>query len=119
MVNLTEGATLLSAHAISNADRLIAVVTNSGYLLIFPSDELPTLSKGKGNKLITLKAGEHVVAVSSLCEDDALIIHTAKRTLTLKPTDWISYQGKRAARGATLPKGFMTVINLQKSTPTS
>lgn len=113
VVNLTDDAILLPLYTISDTDRLIAVATSSGYLLIFSIDELPTLSKGKGNKLISLKTGESVVAVCALSDNDSLIIHANKRKLILKPSDWIYYQGKRAARGGLIDKG-KKITDLQK-----
>lgn len=94
------------------SDTLVAVATNAGYLLIFGIDELPTLAKGKGNKLITLKDGESVTATATLSPQDTLAIHTGKRTLNLKPADIQSYLGKRASRGAKLPKGFWNVLRI-------
>lgn len=90
----------------------IAVATDGGYLLIFGRDELPTLTKGKGNKLIHLKQDEAVVSVVALGQSDTLIIHTNKRKLTLTPSDWAVYQAKRASRGTMLPKGFGHVVQL-------
>lgn len=111
VVNLDSTASLLPLASVADNTH-IAVVSSGGHLLIFARDELPVLVKGKGNKLISLKDNETVVAVCGLGQTDNLIIHTNKRKLTLKPSDWINYQGKRAGRGGVLPKGFMTVIKL-------
>ncbi|MDO4897240.1 MAG: DNA topoisomerase IV subunit A [Moraxella sp.] len=110
IVNLDENATLLPfspAHG-----TYVAVVSSGGHLLIFNRDELPVLAKGKGNKLMSLKDKETLVAVCALADTDNLVIHTAKRTLTLKPADWANYQGKRAGRGGALPKGFLSVVGI-------
>lgn len=111
IVNLGETASLLSAYPVLD-ETCIAVVSSVGNLLIFNRDELPVLAKGKGNKLMNLKEKETVVAVVALSNNDNLTIHTAKRTLTLKPADWANYQGKRAGRGGALPKGFTSVVRL-------
>lgn len=111
VVNLDDKATLLPVALLADSTH-IAVATSGGQLLVFGRDELPTLNKGKGNKLIHLKDDETMVAVCGLSATDHLIIHTAKRTLTLKPSDWANHQGKRASRGSALPKGFMTVAKL-------
>ncbi|MBE9589852.1 DNA topoisomerase IV subunit A [Moraxella sp. K127] len=110
VVNLGE-ATLLPFAPVDNATH-IAVVSSGGNLLIFNRDELPVLAKGKGNKLMSLKDNETLVAVCALADTDNLIIRTNKRTLTLKPADWASYQGKRAGRGGALPKGFLSVVGI-------
>ncbi|MDO4450827.1 MAG: DNA topoisomerase IV subunit A [Moraxella sp.] len=113
VVNLTDDANLLPVSQLSDETK-IAVVSSVGNLLIFNRDELPVLAKGKGNKLMNLKEKETVAAVVGLSDNDNLSVHTAKRTLTLKPTDWASYQGKRAGRGRELPKGFLSVVKLSK-----
>lgn len=111
VVNLDVGANLLPLASVTSSTH-IAVVSSGGHLLIFDRNELPVLAKGKGNKLIHLKDSESVVAVCGLSDNDDLVIHTAKRKLTLKPSDWVNYRGKRAGRGGVLPKGFMTVAKL-------
>lgn len=104
-------AHLLAFVAVGSATH-IAVVSSGGNLLVFDRDELPILAKGKGNKLMNLKDNETLVAVSALTDTDNLIIHTNKRTLTLKPNDWANYKGKRSGRGRTLPKGFLNVVGM-------
>lgn len=114
-INLN-GGTLLPIALIDEKDTLVAVSSSDGKLLIFPSDELPMLAKGKGNKLINLKADEHITAIASLSSDDSLVITAGKRTLTLKPADIANYIAKRASRGGALPKGFGKVSQLSKHT---
>lgn len=104
-------AHLLAFVAVGSATH-IAVVSSDGNLLVFDRDELPILTKGKGNKLMNLKDNETLVAVSALTDTDNLIIHTNKRTLTLKPNDWANYKGKRSGRGRALPKGFLNVVGM-------
>jgi len=104
-------AHLLAFVAVGSATH-IAVVSSGGNLLVFDRNELPILTKGKGNKLMNLKDNETLVAVSALTDTDNLIIHTNKRTLTLKPNDWANYKGKRSGRGRALPKGFLNVVGM-------
>lgn len=113
-INLNDGK-LLPIAQMAATDTLIAVVNSSGYLLVFPTDELPMLAKGKGNKLMNLKNDEHIIAIAALSADDALMITAGKRTLTLKPADLASYHGKRASRGTQLPKGFGKVASMTKA----
>lgn len=118
IINLADSQLLKVAHTHAT-DTLIAAATSAGYLLVFGIDDLPTLAKGKGNKIITLKDGEHLVAITSLSPKDSLSITSGKRTLTLKPADIATYQGKRAGRGTRLPKGFWQVLALDKLTPST
>lgn len=112
-INLGDG-TLLPVALIDEEDTLVAVSISNGNLLIFPLDDLPQLAKGKGNKLVNLKGDETITAITSLSADDSLVISAGKRTLTLKPNDIANYTGKRAGRGAALPKGFGKVNAMTK-----
>ncbi|MCR9278086.1 MAG: DNA topoisomerase IV subunit A [Pseudomonadaceae bacterium] len=95
-----------------DADLLIASVTNTGHLLLFPLDELPELTKGKGNKLLNVpgaafKAGtERVTSVAVLPANGSLTVFSGQRHMRLKPKDLENYIGERARRGRKLPRGF-------------
>ncbi|WP_299066586.1 DNA topoisomerase IV subunit A [uncultured Psychrobacter sp.] len=91
----------------------VAVVTNAGYLLIFALDDLPEQARGKGNKLITLKGDEEVLAITPLSLQDSLIITAGKRHVTLKPMDLANYTGTRGNRGGQLPRGFQNVTGVE------
>ena len=112
-INLA-GGVLLPIVVMQDDDSLVAVSLSNGNLLIFASDELPKLAKGKGNKLANLKAGETITAITALSDSDSLIITAGKRTLTLKPSDIANYIAHRANRGSPLPKGFGKVIHMTK-----
>lgn len=112
-INIADGV-LLPIVVMQDDDSLVAVSLSNGNLLIFASDELPKLAKGKGNKLANLKAGETITAITALSDTDALVITAGKRTLTLNPNDIANYIAHRANRGNPLPKGFGKVSNMTK-----
>lgn len=112
-INLADGV-LLPIVVMQDDDSLVAVSLSNGNLLIFASDELPKLAKGKGNKLANLKAGETITAITALSDTDALVITAGKRNLTLNPNDIANYIAHRANRGNPLPKGFGKVSNMTK-----
>ena len=91
----------------------VAVVTNAGYLLIFALDDLPEQARGKGNKLIKLKDGEEVLAITPLSQQNSLVITAGKRHVTLKPNDLANYTGTRGNRGGQLPRGFQNVTSVE------
>ncbi|WP_201601855.1 DNA topoisomerase IV subunit A [Psychrobacter submarinus] len=91
----------------------VAVVTNAGYLLIFALDDLPEQARGKGNKMITLKGDEEVLAITPLSLQDSLVITAGKRHVTLKPMDLANYTGTRGNRGGQLPRGFQNVSSVE------
>lgn len=99
-------------------DLLVACVTNVGRLLLFPVSQLPELSRGKGNKLISIPAAkalqreEYIVDIQVLSSTNSLTVHAGKRHFTLKGTDLAHYQGERGRRGNSLPRGLQNVSQL-------
>jgi topoisomerase-4 subunit A len=113
VLNLTSGAQVITPHLINNIDsQYLAVVTNSGKMLLFPVAYLPILSRGKGNKIISiakesfLKKDEYVVNLVILGETDKLLISAGNRKLTLDFSKLSAYQGERGRRGTKLPQGW-------------
>ena len=105
----------------SKEEQLIAVVTNVGRLLVFPANELPELSRGKGNKLINISSlksqqrEEFVIDLLVMNPSESLTILAGKRHFTLKPADLDPYLGERGRRGNRLPRGLQNVTALQKN----
>ena len=113
VINFDDAFSLIT-HQIGEKDTLVGVVSSSGHLLVYPLTKLPMMKKGKGNKLIDLKDGDSVVAITTFSEGDSLSLDSGKRTLTLKPMDIANFMGTRGRRGALLPKGFQKVSGVQK-----
>lgn len=113
VINFDDAFSLI-IHQIGEQDTLVGVVSSAGHLLVYPLTELPMMKKGKGNKLIDLKDGDSVVAITTFAEGDSLVLDSGKRTLTLKPMDIANFMGTRGRRGALLPKGFQKVGGVQK-----
>ncbi|MES1954784.1 DNA topoisomerase IV subunit A [Salinisphaera hydrothermalis] len=109
-----KGATALAPTTVAGEDPEVCVVTTAGQLLCLSLEELPKLAKGKGNKLIALKAGEAVIAIQAVSGDQTLVIHSGKRHMTLKPAERDAYRGPRASRGKRLPRGFTQVQRLSR-----
>lgn len=117
---LPEQSGLLPPQLITAQADYYAVATSEGYFLIAPLAELPTLTKGKGIKLLNLKTkiNEKIVALTVFQSGETLILHTEKRTMSLKARDMEFYQGERSHRGHKLPSGFkqLTQISVQAKT---
>jgi topoisomerase-4 subunit A len=96
----------------------VAVVSNTGRLLIFPLTQLPRLAKGKGYKLMGFSSNgsaerrQVIVALACFQADQPLTLYCRQRHLTLKPADAEYYTGTRGRRGASLPRGFQRVDRL-------
>ncbi len=99
-------------------DRL-AVVTLQGRLLVCPFSEIPVLNKGKGNKLIEIKASDlaegldRIIGLCALSTDNGLKIVAGKRFLSLQGNDLKVYEAGRGKRGHPLPRGFQRVDGLE------
>jgi topoisomerase-4 subunit A len=96
-------------------DSYVAVFSNEGRLLIFPADDLPRLGRGKGVKMMNIPKArvasreEFMEYVRVFSYKDTLIVHSGKRTLSLKIEELEHYRGERARRGLKLPRGFQRV----------
>lgn len=109
VLSVSEGAQVLSPAPVLRAEDRLAVVSSEGRLLLFPVKDLPEMSKGKGNKLISLGADETVIAAVVLSAGDKLVIQAGARHMTLKGADLDHYAGERARRGSLLPRGYQKV----------
>ncbi len=118
-LSVPKGAKVLTPSPVTDlqTDR-VAAATSSGYLLLMPLSELPTLAKGKGLKIIQvppakLKAREeYVAAIAVVPEEGSLTVYAGKRHLTLKPSDLAHYDLGRGRRGRKLPRGLQRVDGL-------
>ncbi len=116
VLSLPKGARVLHPALVVNAadDRLVAI-SNEGRMLVFPVSELPALSRGKGNKIMSIPSKraaaheEYLVAVACVSADSRLLVYSGKRHLSLKGADLDHYQGERGRRGNKLPRGFQKV----------
>jgi topoisomerase-4 subunit A len=116
LLTLPEHAEVLLPLKLGNpeTDRL-AVVTTQGRLLVFPFSEIPALNKGKGNKLVDIKASDlaegvdRIVGLCAVPPGSALKIIAGKRFLTLQGNDLAVYEAGRGKRGHPLPRGFQRV----------
>ena len=115
-MKLPDNAKMLKAIPVKDNHSHIAAVSNIGKLLIFNIKELPTLAKGKGNKIINipkdkLASGEEFMAHAQLlANESSLRIEVGKRSITLKPKDWSEYILSRAKRGKKVGK----LINIER-----
>lgn len=88
-------------------------------MLMFPLRDLPSLGKGKGNKLINIPSAkaqsrEEFVKVLTVVPDGASIkVSAGKRSMTLSADDLTHYQGERGRRGNKLPRGLQRVDSVE------
>ena len=116
VVNLPDKGKLLPPLLVTNkaTDRLLAI-TQSGHCLIFPLSDLPSLSKGKGNKIINISGSAYSAGEDALVKlvivgvNQHVRLVSGKRDFVLKATDLVYYSGERARKGNKLPRGLLKV----------
>lgn len=119
MLSLPKGGRVLRPCPVFDADtdRLVAV-SNQGRMLVIPVNDLPALTRGKGNKIISIPAkavaerSEHLVAVVVVPEGGRVRLNSGKRYLNLRASDLNAYEGERGRRGNKLPRGFQKVDDM-------
>ncbi|OGT22133.1 MAG: DNA topoisomerase IV subunit A [Gammaproteobacteria bacterium RBG_16_57_12] len=116
IIKAPDGSRVMMPAAVQDyASDRVAVIINTGRMLVFPVRELPELGKGKGIKMIGIpaaKAGsreEHVAAVVVIPQGSGLTVHAGQRHLTLRAADLAEYEAERGRRGTKLPRGFQKV----------
>jgi topoisomerase-4 subunit A len=116
IISLQADAALGAPLRLNSAAVRLALATSDGHVLIIEAGDIPKLAKGRGNKLIGLKADTQVVAACALTANDSLKIQSGARSVTLRGVDFENYCGARASRGRLLPRGFQRVEALMATT---
>lgn len=117
-LRLPKGGNVVPVLGVTEEPAWVAVASNEGRLLLFPFEDLPQLSKGKGNKMISISAKrveqreEFVSGIAVLKQGEGLTVVSGKRTLKIKSADLEHYQGERGRRGQKLPRGFQRAEQL-------
>ncbi|MEL6748412.1 MAG: DNA gyrase subunit A, partial [Pseudomonadota bacterium] len=105
VLNLGAGEELAVVRVARAGTDRVAVVSDARKLLIFDAEDLPAMTRGKGVRLIKMRAGQAIADVQLFeaatglqWRDTAGRIHTAK--------DWPDWHAARASAGRDVPKGF-------------
>ncbi len=98
---------------------LCLAISNEGRMLIFPLKDLPSLGKGKGNKIINIPSAkvksrdEFVKVIAVVPKSASVRVQAGKRNMTLSPADLEHYYGERGRRGNKLPRGLQRVDEIE------
>lgn len=114
VVNLAHGAKLLKLQKLDTKMWVICI-SNIGKLLVFPSDQLPTLNRGRGNKLMGINAKNeeklsHIVTVGA---DESITLWSGKRKIVLRQKEIENSLSDRGKRGSMLPRGYTKITRLE------
>ena len=119
LLTLPAAAKVLTPLAIRHpeSDQVVAI-TNEGRMLVFPVAELPKLSKGKGNKIISIPSArsasreEFVKLLAVVPAGSGITLVAGKRKMAIKAADLAHYVGERGRRGNKLPRGLQRIDEL-------
>ncbi|HHE9438257.1 TPA: DNA topoisomerase IV subunit A [Haemophilus influenzae] len=118
LISLPENAKVLKPKTLINSTALVVAITSAGRMLIFPAQDLPVLSKGKGNKMITIPAAnakdrsELLTKLLLISDQASLEFYSGKRKIVLKPEDLQKFRAERGRKGSTLPRGLHTNLEI-------
>lgn len=123
LISLPENAKVLKPKTLINSTALVVSITSAGRMLIFPAQDLPVLSKGKGNKIITIPAAnakdrsELLTKLLLISDQASLEFYSGKRKIVLKPEDLQKFRAERGRKGSTLPRGLHTNLEIMVVEP--
>ncbi|TGZ99027.1 DNA topoisomerase IV subunit A [Rodentibacter pneumotropicus] len=118
LISLPENAKVLASKILSDSTALLVALTSVGRMLIFPVQDLPVLSKGKGNKIVSISAAnakdrsELLVKLLLISDQASLEFHSGKRKVTLKPEDLQKFRAERGRKGSPLPRGLHSNVDI-------
>ncbi len=123
LISLPENARVLPPLSLQENKNLLVALTSAGRMLIFPVQDLPELSKGKGNKIISIPAAnakdrsELLVRLLLISEQANLVFHSGKRKITLKAEDLQRFRAERGRKGSQLPRGLHSGAEIEVIEP--
>ncbi|MEO1362132.1 MAG: DNA gyrase C-terminal beta-propeller domain-containing protein, partial [Pseudomonadota bacterium] len=103
VVSVPDGGKLLVVD-LARGDHVAVIGTNKK-LLIFPLDELPEMSRGKGNKLQNYRGTDKLADAIVFDAEDGLIVTDSAGRMRGFP-EWTEWIGKRAQAGKAVMRGF-------------
>ncbi|VEB24641.1 DNA topoisomerase IV subunit A [Avibacterium volantium] len=123
LISLPENAQVLPPLSLQENKNLLVALTSAGRMLIFPVQDLPELSKGKGNKIVSIPAAnakdrsELLVRLLLISEQANLVFHSGKRKITLKAEDLQRFRAERGRKGSQLPRGLHSGAEIEVIEP--
>ncbi|PID50331.1 MAG: DNA topoisomerase IV subunit A [Proteobacteria bacterium] len=120
VLNVGEGEVMPPLRIEQVASDRLALVSSSGNLLVIKLQDLPQLSKGKGNKLLALKKSsmpgledETLLFAAVIPQGAGLIIRAGGKHKNMKAAELETYLGERGRRGKMLARGYQHVSGLE------
>lgn len=123
ILTLPQHSNILMPIQIEQNDALLLAITKAGRMLLFPVMDLPVLSKGKGNKIISISAtqlaegADRLVWLTLLSPQSSITLLVGKRKLTLRPEELKKFRAERGRKGTLLPRGLQRIDKIEISIP--
>lgn len=123
LLTLPKGSAVMPPQAIRQGDEMLLAITAAGRMLMFPVNDLPQLSKGKGNKIISIPSAQVVsgedrlLLLLLLLPGSVITLHGGKRKLTLRNTELQKFRAERGRRGTLLPRGLQHIDRVEVTLP--
>jgi len=122
LISLPENAKVMPPMEITSVDDMLLAITAAGRMLMFPVGDLPQLSKGKGNKIISIPSAEAAKGEDKLAHlfvlppQSTVTLHVGKRKIKLRPEELQKITGERGRRG-TLMRGLQRIDRVEVDSP--
>ncbi|WP_447879309.1 DNA topoisomerase IV subunit A [Serratia fonticola] len=123
MITLPDNAKALPPMEIHGSDDMLLSISAAGRMLMFPVADLPQLSKGKGNKIISIPSAQAASGEDKLAwlfvlpPQTSITLHVGKRKLKLRPEDLQKFRAERGRKGTLLPRGLQRIDRVEVDMP--
>ncbi|WP_419236047.1 DNA topoisomerase IV subunit A [Serratia fonticola] len=123
MITLPDNAKALPPMEIHGSDDMLLSISTAGRMLMFPVADLPQLSKGKGNKIISIPSAQAASGEDKLAwlfvlpPQTSITLHVGKRKLKLRPEDLQKFRAERGRKGTLLPRGLQRIDRVEVDMP--
>lgn len=123
LLTLPENARVMTPMAVHHEDDMLLAITQAGRMLMFLVGELPQMSKGKGNKIISIPSADAASGADKLAwlmilpPGSAITLHVGKRKLLLRSEELQKFRADRGRRGTLLPRGLQKIDRVELDAP--
>lgn len=123
MITLPENAKAFAPMELHGNDDMLLSITAAGRMLMFPAADLPQLSKGKGNKIVSIPSAQAASGEDKLAwllvlpPQSSITLHVGKRKLILRPEDLQKFRAERGRKGTLLPRGLQRIDRVEVDAP--
>ncbi len=123
LLTLPENARVMTPMAVHHEDDMLLAITQARHMLMFPVGELPQMSKGKGNKIISIPSADAAAGNDKLAwlmilpPGSAVTLYVGKRKLVLRSEELQKFRADRGRRGTLLPRGLQRIDKVELDAP--